>query len=105
MRSAGWFVEDVEDGEDALFIATAFAPDVVVMDLRLPVLGGIEATRRLKRDPRTQHIPVVVCSGHSQLRVEAIMAGCDGFLAKPCEPETLCRLLESLVAGRMDPDV
>jgi CheY-like chemotaxis protein len=104
MRSAGWAVEAVTDGEEALFIATAFAPDVIVMDLRLPVLGGLEATRRLKRDPRTQHILVVVCSGHSQLRVEARKAGCDEFVAKPCEPETLCTLLENLVAGRTGSD-
>jgi two-component system cell cycle response regulator DivK len=106
MRAAGWLVWTVTDGEQALSIASQVAPDVIVMDLRLPVIDGVEATRALKTDPDTRHIPVVGCSGvgggHSE--VLAREAGCDEFVAKPCPPEDLRALLEGLVAKRGGPD-
>lgn len=101
MRAAGWNVEDVADGAEALFVAEHFEPDVIVMDLRLPVIGGLEATRRLKADPRTRHIPVVALSGadRSQTEAEAMAAGCEEFVPKPCPPQDLRALLEKLVTG------
>jgi CheY-like chemotaxis protein len=104
MRAGGWLVEAVVNGEEALWVAPDFEPDVIVMDLRLPVIDGLEATRRLKADTRTMHIPVVVCSGveGSRAQVSARQAGCDAFIPKPCLPEHLRALLESLVRGRGD---
>jgi CheY-like chemotaxis protein len=99
MRAAGWVVEAVANGQEALFVAPAFAPDVVVMDVRMPVLGGLEATRRLKKDPRTRNVPVVVCSAHP-LEAEARTAGCDEYVVKPCAPDALQTLLQTLVARR-----
>ena len=62
---SGLRVEEAENGYEALDKAFALRPDVIVMDLSLPGLDGWEATRRLKRDPRTRHIPVVVLTGHA----------------------------------------
>jgi two-component system cell cycle response regulator DivK len=102
LRAAGWLVEAVANGEEVLFVAAAFAADVIVMDLRMPIIGGVEATRRLKANPFTRHIPVVAISGSSGVQSEALSreAGCEAYVAKPCPPERLRILLESLVAGR-----
>lgn len=99
MRAAGWIVEAVANGEEALFLTPAFEPDVIVMDLRLPVIDGLQATRRLKANEATGHIPVVACSGLDWARVEALarQAGCDAFVAKPCQPEELRAVVEDLV--------
>ena len=101
LRAAGWTVEAVPNGEDALFVAAVLLPDLIVMDLRLPVIDGLEATRRLKADPDTRHIPVVALSWVDRREGEALAtaAGCQAFVAKPCPPEDLRALLESLAAG------
>jgi two-component system cell cycle response regulator DivK len=102
LRAAGWLVEDVANGEDALRVAGDFAPDVIVMDLLLPVIGGLEATRRLKADPHTRHIPVVAISGADRIHAEVLArkAGCDEYVPKPCAPEQLRTLLENMLLGR-----
>jgi two-component system cell cycle response regulator DivK len=102
MRAAGWLVESATSGEEALFVATDFAPDVIVMDLRLPVIGGLDAARLLKSDPHTRHIPIVAISAtaRSQAEAPAKEAGCEEFVAKPCPPERLRAILEDLVTGR-----
>jgi CheY-like chemotaxis protein len=105
LRAAGWDVEAVTNGREALFVAAAFAPDIIVMDLRMPELGGFETTRRLKKNAHTKHVPILVCSGLDPDRVEAPAreAGCDEFVAKPCTPDTLRTILEGLVVGRHRP--
>lgn len=93
---AGLRVEEAENGHQALEKAFALGPDVIIMDLALPGLDGWEATRRLKGDPRTKHIPVIALTGHALAGHSqgALEAGCDVFLTKPCLPE---RLLEEIV--------
>jgi CheY-like chemotaxis protein len=102
MKAAGWLVQAVEDGAEALLAATTFEPDVIVMDLRLPILGGLDAIRLLKGHEATKHIPVVACTAFDRRssEVEAKMAGCDEFVPKPCEPEALRDLLETMVTSR-----
>jgi two-component system cell cycle response regulator DivK len=105
MRAAGWLVWAVTDGEQALSIASQIVPDVIVMDLRLPVIDGLDATRLLKANPATKHIPVVGCSGVvGGADALAKEAGCDEFVAKPCPPEDLRELLEDVVTKRGGPD-
>jgi two-component system cell cycle response regulator DivK len=101
MRAAGWQVDTVTNGLEAIVMASALQPDVVVMDLHLPVVDGIEATRRLKGDDRTAHIPVVACTafGHEH-RDEIESAGFDHLVRKPCTPEELRDLVEKLVNHR-----
>jgi CheY-like chemotaxis protein len=88
---AGFHVVEACNGAEALAKAIDLVPDLIVMDLSLPVIDGWEATRRLKSNPTTLHIPVVALTGHALERHcrEAQEAGCDGFLAKPCLPERL----------------
>jgi len=96
---SGLRVEEAENGYEALDKAFALRPDVIVMDLSLPGLDGWEATRRLKRDTRTRHIPVVVLTGHALAGHSqgAMDAGCDAFITKPCLPERLLEEIRSIL--------
>jgi CheY-like chemotaxis protein len=88
---SGFDVIEAGNGADAITHTTSHFPDVVLMDLSLPVLDGWEATRRLKNDARTSHIPVVALTAHDgagELE-RATRAGCDWFVPKPCPPAAL----------------
>lgn len=84
-------VATAEDGFDALDKAFALCPDLILMDLSMPNLDGWEATRRLKRDPRTRHIPVIAFTGFAlkSYLEEARVAGCDLVVTKPMRPSDL----------------
>ena len=88
---SGYRVAQAVNGREALDRAFELLPDAILMDLSLPELDGWEATRQLKNDPRTQHIPIVALTGHALAdhSREAREAGCDAFLTKPCLPEVL----------------
>ncbi len=98
MLAAGWWVQAVPDGAEALNVAPVFEPDVILMDLHMPVMGGLDATRRLKIEQTTRHVPVVAITAIDApaSELDAREAGCVGFIAKPCEPDTLRRVLESI---------
>jgi CheY-like chemotaxis protein len=99
LKFSGFRVAEAENGEEALQKATTLLPDVVVMDLSLPVMDGWEATRRLKRDARTKKIPIVVLTGHAlpQYAQAARDAGCDLVITKPCLPEQLMEALHRIL--------
>jgi two-component system cell cycle response regulator DivK len=102
---AGYRVAVASNGAEAIATALRILPDLVIMDLSLPVIDGWEATRRLKGDERTRHIPVLALSGHAQeglfgLSEGAHEAGCDAFLAKPCSPEALLEAVRDVLARR-----
>jgi CheY-like chemotaxis protein len=96
---SGYSVEQAADGEEAVKLAQNLLPDIVVMDLSLPIMDGWEATRRLKADERTRRIPVIALTGHALASHSrgAREAGCDAFLAKPCLPEKLVEKVEELI--------
>ena len=96
---SGYDVLEAGDGQEAVEMAGARMPDVIVMDLSLPVMDGWEATRRLKADERTRHIPIIVLTGHAIAGQsgDARKAGCDAFLAKPCMPELLVEKVQELL--------
>ena len=88
---SGFDVIEAGDGLEAITHTTNQSPDVVLMDLSLPRVDGWEATRRLKNDDRTAHIPVVALTAHDgagELE-RATHAGCDWFVPKPCPPAAL----------------
>jgi CheY-like chemotaxis protein len=87
----GYRVAEAANGYEALDQAFALLPDLIVMDLSLPGLDGWEATRRLKADARTRHIPVVALTSHALegFSEGARAAGCDAFVTKPCLPDQL----------------
>jgi CheY-like chemotaxis protein len=83
------------DGQQGVDMAATESPDVILMDMSLPVLDGWEATRRVKADPATRTIPVIALTAHALVedREKAMAAGCDDFDTKPVE---LPRLLEKI---------
>jgi two-component system cell cycle response regulator DivK len=96
---AGYTVLIAADGEQGLAMAAAEKPDLIVMDLSLPVLDGWEATRRLKADPETKDIPIVALSSHAMAgdREKALAAGCNDFDTKPVDLPRLLAKIEALV--------
>jgi len=88
-----------ENGEKGCEMAATEQPDLILMDLEMPVVDGWEATRRLKNDPRTRAIPVIALSAHALAgaREKAIEAGCDEFDTKPVEFERLLGKIRRLL--------
>ena len=90
------------DGEQGCAMALSERPDVILMDLEMPVVDGWEATRRLKDDPQTRDIPIIALSAHALAgeREKALGAGCDEFDTKPIEFERLVATLRRVLAAR-----
>jgi CheY-like chemotaxis protein len=97
---SGFDVIEAANGLDAIAHSSSQYPDVILMDLSLPVLDGWEATRRLKSDSRTAHIPVVALTAHdgSGELQRATRAGCDWFVPKPCPPDDLIEEVRRVLA-------
>lgn len=102
LRHSGFTPLEAATGEDALRLAHAHTPAVILMDLQLPGIDGWEITRRLKRDHRTRHIPVIALTAHAldRERARTRRAGCDEFLSKPCPPEQLLLAINRLIGPR-----
>lgn len=97
LRFSGYDVVEAGDGREALQRAFETSPDIILMDLSLPVMDGWEATRRLKADERTSSIPVVVLTGRTLTQDEAADAKYDSYVTKPCLPEDLVAEIRSLL--------
>ena len=91
LEFSGFRVAEARNGNDAVAQAFLLRPDLILMDLSLPGMDGWEATRLLKADDRTKHIPVVALTGHALAGASegARKAGCDSFVTKPCLPDEL----------------
>lgn len=98
----GYEVVIAVDGEQGVAMARAEAPDLILMDMSLPVLDGWEATRQLKVAPETQAIPVIALTAHAMAgdREKAMNAGCDDFDTKPIELPRLLEKIEALLGGK-----
>jgi CheY-like chemotaxis protein len=96
----GWVVEVAVDGQHAIEVVGRVGPDLVLMDMGLPVLDGWEATRRLKADPATAAIPVVALTAHAMStdRDAALAAGCDDYETKPIDLDRLLATMQRLTA-------
>jgi CheY-like chemotaxis protein len=88
---SGFRVAEAANGVDAVQQATTLSPDIILMDLSLPGMDGWEATRRIKLDERTRHIPIIALTGHALpgVSTSAKDAGCDAFIIKPCLPDAV----------------
>jgi CheY-like chemotaxis protein len=102
LRSRGYRVLEADTGEEGIEIARAERPHLILMDLQLPGLDGIETTRRLKADPSTRMIPVIALSAHAQDSDEARAreAGCAGYIAKPIRLSRFPQQVGSYLAGK-----
>jgi two-component system cell cycle response regulator DivK len=101
LHSAGFRVEQVHNGLQALERAFDLLPDAILTDLNIPGIDGYELTRRLKLDPRTTRIPILAVTGYAPFTQDpsrATRAGCDAVLPKPCQAEDLQATLASLIA-------
>ena len=98
----GYEVLAAEDGEKGCEMAASERPDLILMDLEMPVIDGWEATRRLKGNPQTRDIPIIALSAHALAgaREKALAAGCDEFDTKPIEFDRLVGTIQRLLAER-----
>ena len=90
------------DGRQGVDMAIAERPDLILMDMSLPVMDGWEATRQVKADPATRAIPVIALTAHAMVqdREKAMAAGCDDFDTKPVELPRLLEKIKTLLDGR-----
>jgi CheY-like chemotaxis protein len=101
LERKGYCVVQAADGLRGVEMAASHAPDLVLMDMSLPVLDGWEATRRLKAAPATRHLPVIALTAHAMAgdRERALQAGCDDYDTKPIELPRLLGKIEALLGG------
>jgi CheY-like chemotaxis protein len=99
LTRAGHTVAVAGDGAQGVAMALSERPDIILMDLSLPVLDGWQATRQIKAAPDTRHIPVIALSAHAMAgdREKALSAGCDDFDTKPIELPRLLGKIKALV--------
>jgi CheY-like chemotaxis protein len=99
LERKGYQVLIAVDGAMGIDVARASAPDLILMDMSLPVVDGWEATRRIKADPLLRHIPVIALTAHAMAndRDKALEAGCDDYDTKPIELPRLLAKIEALL--------
>ena len=101
LQFSGYRVAEATNGIEAIDKSIELMPDIILMDLALPRMDGWEATRRLKLDDRTKHIPIVALTGHALAghAEGARQAGCDSFVTKPCLPDALVAEIQRMLGG------
>jgi two-component system cell cycle response regulator DivK len=99
MERAGYVVVEAVNGAEGIEMARSERPDLILMDIQLPVIDGYEATRRLKADPELQAIPVIAVTSYALAGDEAKTreAGCNGYMAKPFSPKALLQLVQQFI--------
>ena len=102
LEPEGFEVVVAHDGADGLARAISDRPDLVLMDMSLPVVDGWEATRRMKANPATARIPVIALTAHAMIgdREKALDAGCDDYDTKPIDIERLLAKIHALLSAR-----
>jgi twitching motility two-component system response regulator PilH len=101
LKGSGLDVTSVSDGVEALEKIQGHRPDLVVLDIVMPRMNGYEVCRRLKADPKTQHVPIVMCSskGEEFDRYWGMKQGADAYIAKPFQPTELVGTVKQLLRG------
>jgi DNA-binding response OmpR family regulator len=95
----GYEFAEASDGIIAMELAREVAPDVVILDLMLPRLSGLEVLARMNEDDRLKDVPVLVITAWNETRDDVLAAGADEFVAKPFDPEELRNAVKRLVAA------
>ncbi|MEJ7617786.1 MAG: response regulator [Pyrinomonadaceae bacterium] len=105
LEMTGYDVIEAVNGEEAVRLAEDERPNVILMDLSLPMLDGLAATRRIRQHPELQQVPIIAVSAHDTLdfHADALAAGCNDYVTKPVDfdqlEEVLCRLLKKSQAN------
>jgi two-component system cell cycle response regulator DivK len=91
LTNAGFELIEAEDGEKGVAMAAEHRPDLILMDIQLPLVDGYEATRRIKANPDLRRIPIIAVTSYalSGDEAKALAAGCDGYVAKPFSPRKI----------------
>lgn len=99
LRREGYETIVARDGAEAITMAGAHKPDLILMDLNLPVTDGLEATRQIKASPETRHIPIIALSGFAMYddREKALAAGCDDYCSSPVDFQFLRARIKELL--------
>jgi len=101
LEAKGFEVLEAENGADGVALAREELPDVVLMDIVMPGLNGFQATRQLTKDPKTEHIPVIIVTTKDQEtdKVWGQRQGAKGYLVKPVTEEQLAETINNVIAG------
>jgi CheY-like chemotaxis protein len=99
LHRKGYSVVAAHDGEQGLLLARSEMPDLILMDISLPLMDGLEVTRALKSDQATRHIPIIALTAHALVtdRDKAFEAGCDDYDTKPVEFGRLSEKIETML--------
>jgi two-component system cell cycle response regulator DivK len=99
LKSADYEIMEAENGQEALTAVAKQRPDLILMDIHLPIMDGYEATRRIKADPMLTHVPVIAVTSYalSGDKAKARAAGCDDFVPKPFSPRQLLAKIRQLL--------
>jgi two-component system cell cycle response regulator DivK len=102
LQFSGYRVAEAANGLEAIEKTRELMPDIILMDLALPKIDGWQATRELKADDRTKHIPIVALTGHALAGHSELarQAGCDSFVTKPCLPDALVAEIQRMLSAR-----
>jgi two-component system cell cycle response regulator DivK len=101
LNISGYVTIEADDGRKAVELARQERPDLILMDIQLPILDGLEATKLIKADPTTQHIPIFALTAFAMGgdRERFIQAGCDDYLSKPYNIEELLEKVKKILKG------
>ncbi len=99
LQRRGFVMISAVDGQQAVDMARSENPDIILMDMSLPVMDGWEATRQIKGDPNLKHLPVIGLTAHAMVgdREQALKAGCDDYATKPVDFEKLVEMINRLL--------
>jgi len=99
LRAKGYTLLKATDGEKAIDIATRERPDIIIMDIHLPKMGGLEVTRRLRQLPALSHIPIIALTAYAMKgdKEKFIKGGCDAYLAKPINTRELPKVISEIL--------
>jgi len=102
LASEGYLVRTAGDAEEALSVLETFTPELILMDIQLPGMDGLELTRRLKADAARRDILIIALTAYAMKGDEqkARMAGCDGYITKPIDPDILPRAIVEYLAAK-----
>jgi two-component system cell cycle response regulator DivK len=102
LQRFGYEILEAPDGEQGVKIAMEKIPDLILMDIMMPKMDGLEATRIIKADNKTKHIPVIALTSYAMKgdREKTIEAGCDGYIAKPIDIQEVLKTIEHFLTAQ-----
>ena len=100
LSNAGYELIEAESGEEAITAVTARRPDLILMDIQLPVIDGYEATRRIRTNPELKSVPIIAVTSYALAgdEAKALAAGCTAYITKPFSPRALLAKVQEHLA-------